>query len=374
MAQDLLLVGSIAFSTAEEVFRSIGPRLGKSLPYIPDGETGERQYWVNHIAYRVLHGHPDIETISRPMTKEGIECWHEPYDHGMWQFKIKHGVKQVRFGDLGWRLGYARDAISSYFIFKTLRDEGVIPPDIKFQVCLPLTASAVYRWLADKNDYPAIREGFSEALHHEVRTIFNNIPHEDLAIQWDCAIEDTVIEEALEKAGGLTKDVQRLVDQLFEPARDVSSHIPDDVTLGYHACYGTSGGWPKREPEDLTGAVLLCNAAIKSSGRRVDFLHIPTINSKGPNYFNPLSNLDPQGARIYMGLIHALHDSDGMRAQMEDIKTYFHDFGIAAPCGFGRGPGKMSSQDGLATANDYMEGLINAHSEAIKLLWEVLEK
>ena len=65
MANELLLVGSIAYDTAEEVFRSIAPRLGQSLPYIPDGETGERQYWVNHIAYRVLHGHPDIETVSR---------------------------------------------------------------------------------------------------------------------------------------------------------------------------------------------------------------------------------------------------------------------------------------------------------------------
>tara|TARA_A100001011_G_scaffold252586_1_gene260779 strand:+ start:16665 stop:17789 length:1125 start_codon:yes stop_codon:yes gene_type:complete len=372
VANELLLVGSIAYDTAEEVFRSIAPRLGQSLPYIPDGETGERQYWVNHIAYRVLHGHPDIETVSRPMTAEGVECWHEPYDYGMWQFKIKKGVKQVRFGDHGRRLGYATDAISSYFIFKTLRNEGVIKQGTKFQVCLPLTASAVYRWLADKNDYPAIRDGFTEALYYEVKTIFNNIPHNDLAIQWDCAIEDTVIEEALEKAGGLTSEVQKLANDLFAPAKQVSSHIPDAVTIGYHACYGTSGGWPKREPDDLTGAVLLCNAAVKSSGRRVDFLHMPTVASKGSNYFTPLSKLDPQGARVYMGLIHALHGDGGMRDQISTIKTYIDDFGIAAPCGFGRGPGKMSSQDGLETANDYMEGLINDHITAVDLLHDVL--
>ena len=59
----------------------------------------------------------------------------------------------------------------------------------------------LYIYFQDPNDYPLIRDGFTEALHHEVATIFNHIPHEDLAIQWDCAIEDTLIEQALAKAG-----------------------------------------------------------------------------------------------------------------------------------------------------------------------------
>ena len=42
MAKELLLVGSIPSETAEEVFRVFGGALGRSLPYIPDGEIGER--------------------------------------------------------------------------------------------------------------------------------------------------------------------------------------------------------------------------------------------------------------------------------------------------------------------------------------------
>ena len=371
MAQDLMLVGSIPYDTAEDVFRAIGPTLGEYLPFIPDGEIGERIYWVNHVAYRVLHGHPDLETVHRPMTGDGVELWHGEGDDNMWSFRVKPGVKKVRFGHAGWRLGYAKDAINSYFIFKTLRADGVIPADVRFQVCLPLPASAVFRWLADKDGYPALRDGFTEAMHHEVKTIFTHIPHRDLAIQWDCAIEDTIIEQALKKAGGLTDEVRAVAADIFGPANELCAHIPGEVTLGYHACYGTSGGWPRREPDDLTGAVLLCNAAVAASGRRVDFLHLPTVASKGDGYLKPLGDLDHRGARVYVGLIHALHGEGGMRAQMEAVKSEIPDFGIAAPCGFGRGPGKMSDQKGLDTANAYMDGLIADHIQAVQLLREV---
>ena len=103
----------------------------------------------------------------------------------------------------------------------------------------------------------------------------------------------------------------------------------------------------------------------------MDFLHLPTVASKGDGYLKPLGDLDHRGARVYMGLIHALHGDGGMRAQMEAVKAQISDFGIAAPCGFGRGPGKMSNQEGLDTANAYMDGLIADHIQAVQLLREV---
>jgi hypothetical protein len=370
MSDDLMLVGSIPYDTAEDVFRAVGPRLGAWLPFIPDGEIGNRLYWVNHVAYRVLHGHPDIETVHRPVDADGVELWHAAGDDNIWKFRVKPGVKKVRFGDPGWRLGYARDAIASYFVFKTLRRDGVIPDGVKFQVCLPLTASALRRWIAEE-DYPAICDAFTEAMHAELQTMYAHIPQDDLAIQWDCAIEDTIIEQALDKAGGMTPDLQVMIAELFRPAEVLSSDMPDAVTLGYHACYGTAGGWPRRAPQDLTGVVLLCNAAVTASGRKVDFLHIPTVASTGEDYMAPLADLHANGARVYVGLIHALHGEGGMRAQMEAAKKHLGDFGVAAPCGFGRGPGKMSGQSGLETANAYMDGLIQDHIAAVELLHEV---
>lgn len=375
MTSDLMLVGSIAYDTAEDTFRSIGPKLGEWLPFIPDGEIGDRQFWITFLAYRVFHGHPDIETLERPRAADGRESWNRDDWGGTgaqnWKFRVRPEVTQVRFGDSGWRLGYARDAINSYFVFKTLRDKEIIPAGVKFQVSIPLTASCVRRFFPDPDDYPKIRDGLTESLAAEVRTIVDHIPNDDLVIQWDCAIEDTLIERALTEEGGLTPKVQSVADELFQPAKEVCAALPDAVELGYHACYGTAEGWPVREPQDLTGVVLLCNAAVAASRRRVDFLHLPTIGGEAPAYVAPLAQLNSEGARVYMGLIHALHGKDGMRRQMENIKVHLSSFGIAAPCGFGRGPGKMSAQEGLATANDYMDGIIDDHIAAVRLLHEV---
>lgn len=366
--RNLMLVGSIAYDTAEDTFRAIAPALGDSLTFMPDGEIGERISWINHLAYRVYHGHPDIETIARPLDENGVEAWQAGYTPN-WSFRVKDGVELVRFGEPGWRLGYARGAIESYFVFKTLKGEGVIPEHMRFQVSIPLTGSSVRLYFKHAEDYPKIEPAITEALAAEVRNICDHIPAEELAIQWDCAIEDTVIEGALAAAGGkLTDAVDHVAGRLFLPARDVNADLPDEVLVGYHACYGTATGWPVREPQDLTGVVLLLNHAVANTGRRVDFVHMPTVKSDGPDYFAPLADLKVNGARVYMGLIHALHDEGGMQKQMEWIGRHIPDFGIAAPCGFGRGPGKMSSQSGLATANAYMDGIIADHQKALTLL------
>ena len=52
-------------------------------------------------------------------------------------------MKQVRFGDPGWRLGYARDALNSYFVFKTMKEKGVLPAHLRFQVSVPMVNSVL---------------------------------------------------------------------------------------------------------------------------------------------------------------------------------------------------------------------------------------
>jgi hypothetical protein len=41
--------------------------------------------------------------------------------HDRFQFRVKPGVTQVRFGDPGWRLGYTKDAVGSHFVFRQLQ-------------------------------------------------------------------------------------------------------------------------------------------------------------------------------------------------------------------------------------------------------------
>ena len=55
--------------------------------------------------------------------------------------------------------------------------------------------------------------------------------------------------------------------------------IPAEVGLGFHLRFGTLGGWPRFAPDDLSGAVTLANAVIEHSGRRVDWVHLPVLDT-----------------------------------------------------------------------------------------------
>lgn len=54
--KDLLLVGSVPLPTAEEVIRMFGGPLGRDLIAMPDGEVGERRWWVLRLSYQVFNG------------------------------------------------------------------------------------------------------------------------------------------------------------------------------------------------------------------------------------------------------------------------------------------------------------------------------
>src|SRR5215469_12002962 len=191
MPDELLLVGSIPLDTVEEVFRRVGGPLGPYLAYMPDGEVGDRRYWIDGIAYRVLNGHPEIETLRRPAPDvNGVESWRPLGVHDQFQFRVKPGVAQVRFGDPGWRLGYTKDAVGSHFVFRQLQKEGVIPSGVRFQVCLPLTFSAIGLFFPDSADHAKVSPGITAAFRAEVAKMVELIPPQELAIQWDLAVEN----------------------------------------------------------------------------------------------------------------------------------------------------------------------------------------
>lgn len=329
MSKELLLVGSIPYDTAEDVFRNYGAPLGPHLDSLPDGEVGLRRHWISRVHYQVLAGHPSIETVRQPKLEDGRER-QEPRDASdSWQFKIKDGVDRIRFADPGWRLGYARDAVNSYFVFKTLREKGVIAEHLRFQVSIPSVNSAVPpRVFTNLSDVDIVREGFGVAVAAEIENIVERIPAKDLAIQWDCATE---MQDAYGAIPGYEKD--DAIDRNMPQFAAHSPLIPDDALLGFHLCFGTLGGWPRFEPEDLSGAVTMANAFAEGAGRRVDWIHIPVLDRTDAAFFAPLANLNPRGARIYLG---AIHNMAGFADRIALARKFFPDFGVAAYCGLGR--------------------------------------
>ena len=178
--------------------------------------------------------------MGRPQPVNGVESREGTDFKNSWGFELKDGVKEIRFGEPGWRLGYTRDAINSYFIFKTLKKEGVIPGHVRFQVSIPLPASSALLFFQKPGEGEIVVEGITESLRAEVDNIVAHIPNDDLAIQWDCAIENTRIERALNEHDGQTAEAEKVAEDLFKPAHALTAHIPREVAVGIHACYGTA--------------------------------------------------------------------------------------------------------------------------------------
>ncbi|MCC6474042.1 MAG: hypothetical protein IT514_09890 [Burkholderiales bacterium] len=331
MAKDLLLVGSIPLDTVEEVMRTFGARLGPHLPALPDGEVGERRSWVNRFCYLVFNGHQDLETLRRPPPIAGVEQLLPARREDTWQFRVKPGLERVRFGLPGLRLGYARDATSSYFVFKTLREQGVLPADLRFQISIPMVNSVVRPlYFPDPADLQRVRPGFEEALAAEIEVILRRIPAQDLAIQWDCAWELS----AVYGPSGITPKEAQIETQVA-PVGRLSALLPPEAALGFHFCFGTFGGWPAFAPRDLGCAVDLINSAVAAAGRRTDWVHVPALDRADDAFYAPLARLGVGAARVYLGMIHSM---ESLPARLATVRRFVPNFGLAAYCGFGRTP------------------------------------
>lgn len=334
---EVLLVGSIPLDTPKEVFETFGAPLAAYLRTMPDGEVGPRQHWISRVHYQVLAGHFQLEVVRHPQPDNGVERLNPRNAGDSWQFKIRPGVERVTFGEPGWRLGYARDAVNSYFVFQTLKEKGVLPPHLRFQVSMPSVNSALpARIFTDANDLKKIRPGYTQALQAELAKIVEKIPPKDLAIQWDCSTE---VQDSYGAIAGFSREtaLERNVEQI----KALCPSIPADVELGFHFCFGTLGGWPRFAPGDLSGAVELANAFVAASGRRVDWVHLPVLDRTDDAFFAPLAKLKPQGARVYLGVIHNM---ERYRERVAAARKFLPTFGIAAYCGLGRhNPAELQS-------------------------------
>src|SRR5436309_8050732 len=156
--REVLLVGSVGLKDSEEVFRTVGPILGGRMKRIPDGETGLRTSWVSRLRF-ALEDNPSFEDDPQEVAAGG-RITHPTEGTRTWKgsgviargapppprLRLKAGVRpgDIRIG----RLGYPEAAIDSYRGLCALRDQGVVPKHLRFQVSLPTTAAFLKALLA----------------------------------------------------------------------------------------------------------------------------------------------------------------------------------------------------------------------------------
>jgi hypothetical protein len=322
------LVGSVPLGSAEDVFRTTSTILVGRLRRLPDGETGVRSNWIGWQA-DVLARQPEFETL--PLAPAAAAPLPRFTYGPSPRFKLRAGVNAtaIAFGPLG----YAQAAIGSYAIFQRLRAEGVIAAGCRFQVSLP-TPLAPVTWFIVPSDRAAVEPRYEARLLAEVDEIASAIPSEDLAIQWDTAVEFAL----LESSGGtpfadvLAGIVERLVR--------IGDRVPGGVEMGYHLCYGDAGHRHFVQPRDTGTLTAVANAVLARSQRPTNWMHLPVPRDRiDETYFAPLRNLNlsPE-TELYLGLVHYSDGVAGARRRIAVAQQVVPTFGVATECGFGRRP------------------------------------
>ena len=335
--EDLLLVGSLPAESTEDALRLGGELFGDKVFALPDGETGDRLLWVMFEAFNLFKDHPDVEVLREQVPAPGMP---EMFPANVWS------LMELRFRDRGKEVRYETlpridAAIESYAVFKRLREEGVIPAGVRFQVCLPFPLSAWGNWFPDwDKDFPIHVRAYEEAMNREIPRLLEAIPAADLAIQWDVCIEVLDLERLYTNGS-----IDTAWDRFAGPCGRISRAIPEEVLLGHHLCYGTAPEWPMREAQDMGLIVRMANACVETSGRRVDWLHLAgprSLRSKDESFFRPLQELRSGDARVFLGLVLPADGVDGLSRRVETASNYLEDFGVAMYCGFGRQPGQSA--------------------------------
>jgi hypothetical protein len=317
----VLLVGSVPFTSAKEVFLKAGKELSERLYTLPDGETGERGKFILW------------QKAMFPSEALRLEVGGTPL--------LGSQVPKFSLGDIN-PTRYDEVAISSYAEFVQLRKEGHIPPEVRFQVCLPTPFNCIMFFL--KPEVQAMIEPLYEKRFQEtLDRIMENIPHNDMVIQWDLAFDIAALEYERGRVTNLPCKAyfSPVKPGLLERLSNLCQRIPSDIQLGFHLCYGDRLHKHFIEPEDTGLLVSLANdiIAILSRSHSIEWIHIPVPRDRNDlEYFEPLKNLRLQGARLYLGLVHA-NDESGTRERIAVAQAvYPGQFGVATECGLGRTP------------------------------------
>ncbi len=316
------LVGSVPLASAEEVFRLAADVLGRHLRRIPDGETGPRSDWIVW-QYPVFSSLPQFE-VGPP----GPSSY-----RALPQLRLRAGLHgtdaEPSFDDLG----YAQAAIASYRLFARLKRDGAIPPGVRFQVTLPTPLAPICAFVA-LDDQAALEPRYERQMLIEVDRVLAAVPADQLAIQWDARYEFAILEGAVHVpfADVRTGILERLLR--------LSRHVPREVELGYHLCYGDEEHGHFVEPADTGRMVEVANGLAATLGRPLNWIHLPVPADRTDDaYYAPLAELRlaPE-TELYLGLIHPSDGADGARERIAVARRHVPvPFGAATECGWGRG-------------------------------------
>lgn len=339
------LVGSVPLPDCEQVFRRLSGALGPYLSRIPDGETGERARWI-YFQRTMLEQHPAME-LDPTVPKLRLMQWDGKLLRETPLLRFKPGVDPDR---VTFETGYDAAARESYAVFRRLREDGVIPAGVRFQVALPTPVASGTMYVSPRARDAYLRV-YERALLRALAGIVAAIPAADLSIQIDVCQEVLVFENYFPERPADYKE------QIIAGLGRLGNAVPEGVELGFHLCYGSPYDEHLVQPQDTGILVELMNGIGSAVKRRLDFLHIPVPKPRSDEaYFAPLRGWKKRPeTRLYLGLLHH-NDEAGNAARAAAARKFVAEFGVASECGWGR------------TDPTRLEGLLAGHRAAAQAL------
>lgn len=311
-----LLVGSFPYRDARETLRVSGPLLAGYAKRLTDGEA---QGWTVFAARTI----PDAEGVEREPSILDLP------NRRVLRYRVSQDgtARRPRFRPAG----YEEVVASSYAVFRELRDTGVIASGTRFQQSLPTPLGVIAQHFISPH-VPLVLDHFQDAHFADVQGVLERVPHADLALQWDVAVE---VINCLERQDPILAELYPLEAVAARIAAAVD-FIPADVEVGIHLCYGNPGGRHVLEPQDLSKVVALCNAVCAQVSRPLDWVHMPVpVERNDEPYFAPLAELAMQkDTELYLGLVHLRDGLEGGTRRITAAKQFRSDFGVATECGF----------------------------------------
>jgi hypothetical protein len=326
MARNVYLVGSVPMANAAEVFETVSAALGARIKRLPDGETGARGDWITWLE-PVFANSPALEKSGElfRLHATATPCI---------RYRLKPGraAQDVSFDNLF----YADIAERSYRDFARLKREGKIPAPCRFQIDLVPAHSVIWLYLQDELHAP-LDPVYNEALKREIDKIAARLPHDQIAIQFDVA---SAVFARLERQDvssyGRSKDETQ--DTFARILVGLAEHVPADIELLFHFCYGDSNHKHVVEPTDMGDMVAMANRLAAGIKRPIQLIHMPVPRDRSDDaYFAPLKNLKLKPAtQLSLGLVHHTGGVAGTRQRLAAAERHVSDFSIATECGFGR--------------------------------------
>ncbi len=129
-----------------------------------------------------------------------------------------------------------------------------------------------------------------------------------------------------------------MTDKFSSIVAELANHVPSDVLLLFHLCYGDANHKHAIEPTDMSDMVAFANALTQKITRQVNLIHMPVPRDRNDDaYFAPLQNLRLEpGTELALGLVHYTDGEAGMQRRMDAALKFVQEFSVGTECGFGR--------------------------------------